>query len=148
MRTMVDRWRDDAAAEAAFEVWADAMATDSAELDRMEGLPSAASRDATLADVRRALAEAPAHHLLKHDGQVVGIILADCDPSDHAVATSRAHKVLADLGSLKGAAWLARQGTKLALLDRDEFADCLVFVGHTPIAVEAVEIGFGCRLPS
>ncbi len=126
LATMVDRQADEAAEE-------------SAQMDAMEGLPARTVRPAPT----------PVHHVLRSgDGTPLACVLDGVDPSNHAACTDRAHKVLKALGSLGRVAWIARNGGKVAMLDRDEFADVLVFCGSTTIAATTLEAAFGVRFPA
>jgi hypothetical protein len=118
-----------------YDRWIDERAEDAEQLDRFEGLP--------------ALPPAPVHHILRaSDGTALAVLLEGVDPANLAAVTSRAHRVLRECGPLKGVAWLARLGGTMAAMDRDVFADGLVFDGFTVMAARVIESAFGCRLPA
>jgi len=101
-----------------------------------------------LLEALEAEAIAPAWHVVRaSDGTALACVLDDCDGADLQEAADRSLAVLAAEGPLPYAAWVARRGRHVFLLDRDRERQGIAFEGRTPISAETLEAGFGFRLP-
>jgi len=103
--------------------------------------------DAYLEAIEAEAIEAPGHQVLRaSDGEALAVVLEGLDGSDLQEAADRALAVLAIEGSLPRAAWIARRGEHVAMLDRDHDRKELAFEGRTPLSRAIVESAFGIKL--